>query len=73
MKRFEFEAGADGARAGRIVKAFAASSIDYRVRFWIEDCERDEEARDEVRAAIYYAFRRHGIEIPYPDSGSVRP
>jgi CRP-like cAMP-binding protein len=49
-----------------LVKAFAASSIDYRVRFWIEDCERDEEARDEVRAAIYYAFRRHGIEIPYP-------
>jgi small-conductance mechanosensitive channel/CRP-like cAMP-binding protein len=49
-----------------LVKAFAASSIDYRVRFWIEDCERDEEARDEVRAAIYYAFRRRGIEIPYP-------
>jgi CRP-like cAMP-binding protein len=49
-----------------LVKAFASSSIDYRVRFWIEDCERDEEARDEVRAAIYYAFRRHGIEIPYP-------
>jgi small-conductance mechanosensitive channel/CRP-like cAMP-binding protein len=49
-----------------LVKAFAASSIDYRARFWIEDSERDEEARDEVRAAIYYAFRRHGIEIPYP-------
>ena len=49
-----------------LVKAFAASSVDYRVRFWIDDFERDEEARDEVRAAIYYAFRRHGIEIPYP-------
>ncbi len=49
-----------------LVKGFAASSIDYRVRFWIDDCERDEEARDQVRAAIYYAFRRHGIEIPYP-------
>jgi small-conductance mechanosensitive channel/CRP-like cAMP-binding protein len=49
-----------------LVKEFAASSIDYRVRFWIEDFERDEQARDEVRAAIYYAFRRRGIEIPYP-------
>ncbi|MGH9330925.1 MAG: cyclic nucleotide-binding domain-containing protein, partial [Vicinamibacterales bacterium] len=49
-----------------LVKQFAASSIDYRVRFWIEDFERDELARDEVRAAIYYAFRRHGIEIPWP-------
>ncbi len=45
---------------------FDDSSIAYRVRFWIEDFERDEAARDEVRTAIYYAFARHGIEIPYP-------
>ena len=45
---------------------FDNSSIAYRVRFWIEDFERDEAARDEVRTAIYYAFARHGIEIPYP-------
>ena len=45
---------------------FDSSSIAYRARFWIEDYERDEAARDEVRTAIYYAFARHGIEIPLP-------
>jgi small-conductance mechanosensitive channel/CRP-like cAMP-binding protein len=45
---------------------FDSSSIAYRARFWIEDYERDEGARDEVRTAIYYAFGRHGIEIPFP-------
>ncbi|HSL21963.1 MAG TPA: mechanosensitive ion channel family protein [Vicinamibacterales bacterium] len=45
---------------------FAASAINYRVRFWADDYERDEGARDEVRTAIYYAFQRHGIEIPWP-------
>ena len=46
--------------------SFDASSIAYRVFFWIADYERDEPAFDEVRTAIYYAFQRHGIEIPYP-------
>jgi small-conductance mechanosensitive channel len=45
---------------------FDSSSITYRVRFWIDDYERDERARDEVRTGIYYAFARHGIEIPFP-------
>jgi len=45
---------------------FDDSSMAYRVRFWIEDYERDEAARDEVRTAIYYAFARHGIDIPWP-------
>jgi len=46
--------------------SFDASSINYRLRFWIEDYERDEGARDQVRTSIYYAFQRKGIEIPYP-------
>src|SRR4051812_36323185 len=45
---------------------FDNSAISYRARFWIEDYERDEAARDEVRTAIYYSFARHGIEIPWP-------
>jgi CRP-like cAMP-binding protein len=32
----------------------------------VEDYEKDEVARDEVRTAVYYAFNRHGIEIPWP-------
>jgi small-conductance mechanosensitive channel/CRP-like cAMP-binding protein len=49
-----------------LLRAFDASAITYRARFWILDYERDEESRDQVRTAIYYAFSRHGIEIPYP-------
>jgi small-conductance mechanosensitive channel len=49
-----------------ILGAFDSSAITYRARFWIEDYERDEAARDQVRTAIYYAFARHGIEIPWP-------
>ena len=49
-----------------LVHAFDGSAITYRVRFWIVDYEFDEEARDEVRTAIFYAFGRRGIEIPWP-------
>ena len=49
-----------------MINNFADSSIIYRVRFWIENFELDEEAGDQVRAAIYYAFQRQGVEIPYP-------
>ena len=49
-----------------MVRDFADSAITYRVRFWTEDFELDEEAGDQVRSNLYYAFRRHNIEIPYP-------
>ena len=46
--------------------SFDDSAINYQARFWIEDYERDEAARDQVRTAIYYAFQRHNIDIPWP-------
>jgi CRP-like cAMP-binding protein len=49
-----------------VLVAFDASAITYRARFWIDDFAADEVSRDEVRTAIYYAFQRHDIEIPYP-------
>jgi small-conductance mechanosensitive channel/CRP-like cAMP-binding protein len=66
------EALANSARALKtpaadvVLASFDSSAINYRIRFWIENYERDEAARDEVRTAIYYAFARHGIEIPWP-------
>jgi len=51
-----------------VLLAFDASAITYRARFWIEDYEADERARDQVRTAIYYAFQRQQIEIPWPIS-----
>lgn len=49
-----------------ILKDFAGSSIIYKVRFWIEDYEQHEPARDQIRTAIWYIFARKSIEIPYP-------
>jgi small-conductance mechanosensitive channel len=49
-----------------IVDDFGSSSVNYRVRFWIDDFARDIPARDQVRTAIYYALKRHNFEIPYP-------
>ena len=49
-----------------VLVSFDSSAITYRARFWVDDYERDEAARDEVRTAIYYAFGRQGIEIPWP-------
>ena len=49
-----------------IVLGFGSSSVDYRLRFWIDDFGRDNTARDQVRTNIWYTFRRHAIEIPYP-------
>jgi small-conductance mechanosensitive channel/CRP-like cAMP-binding protein len=45
---------------------FANSSINYRVHFWVSDYEKEPAARDEVRTAIYYSFRRRDIDIPWP-------
>lgn len=63
------------ANASRVLQApspeielfsFDGSAINYRARFWIDDYEQEEAARDQVRTAIFYAFARHGIEIPWP-------
>ena len=49
-----------------LLHSFDGSAITYRVRFWIADYEHDDETRDEARTAIFYAFGRRGIEIPWP-------
>jgi small-conductance mechanosensitive channel/CRP-like cAMP-binding protein len=45
---------------------FGESSMTYRVRVWIADFAADERLKDHVRSAIYYAFHRAGIVIPFP-------
>jgi CRP-like cAMP-binding protein len=45
---------------------FAASSMTYRVQFWIDEQPQDDLVADKVRCGIYYAFGRKRIEIPYP-------
>jgi small-conductance mechanosensitive channel len=45
---------------------FGASALIYRVLVWTRDFGADELIHDRVRCAVYYAFRRSGISIPYP-------
>ena len=49
-----------------LLHSFDGSAINYRTRFWIADYEHDDETRNEARTAIFYAFGRRGIEIPWP-------
>lgn len=55
------------ARAPEILLVdFAGSAIVYRIRVLCDDFAADERLRDQVRNAIWYAFKRERIEIPYP-------
>ena len=45
---------------------FADFALNYLVKFWIDDYSRHNVIASEVRRRIWYAFRRHSIEIPYP-------
>ncbi len=46
--------------------SFEDSAAAYRVRFFVEDRRLEREGRDEVQEALWYALRRAGIEMPYP-------
>jgi CRP-like cAMP-binding protein len=41
-------------------------AIKYRVHFWMVDYARQERVRDGIMTSLWYAFQRHGIEIPFP-------
>jgi len=46
---------------------FGDSSLDFSLRFWIGDpVEGTTNIRSEVMLALWDAFKREGIEIPYP-------
>ncbi len=49
-----------------VIEAFGGSAIEYLAQFWIEDYAADRTALDQVRTNIWYTFRRHNIEIPWP-------
>ncbi len=49
-----------------LVAAYHDSSIQYRVRFWINDYAERLQIESRVLSYVWQAFRRNGIEIPYP-------
>lgn len=48
------------------VVAFKDSAVQYRLRFWIKDYAGMQDVEGQVLVYVWYAFQRHGIEIPYP-------
>ncbi|HYL80015.1 MAG TPA: mechanosensitive ion channel family protein [Candidatus Acidoferrum sp.] len=47
-------------------QAFKDSGIEYILKFWIRDFGKRDVIESEVRSYVWYAFQRHGIEIPFP-------
>ncbi len=48
------------------LKSFGDFAMNYEVKIWIDDFERHNVIASDVRRRIWYAFRRQGIEIPFP-------
>jgi small-conductance mechanosensitive channel/CRP-like cAMP-binding protein len=48
------------------LKNFGDFSLDYEVKFWIRDYAQHNMITAEVRRHIWYAFKRQGIQFPYP-------
>ena len=50
-----------------LLTGFGASSLDLELRCWIADPKNGiTEAKSEVLLGIWDRFRRHGVEIPFP-------
>ncbi len=45
---------------------FQEHQVLYRIRLWIEDYAQRWNIETAVRMGLWYAFRREGLEIPYP-------
>jgi small-conductance mechanosensitive channel/CRP-like cAMP-binding protein len=49
-----------------LVRTFGDSSVNYVVLYWITDFGHDINIDSEVKTRIWYAARRAGLEIPFP-------
>jgi len=45
---------------------FGDFAMNYQVKFWIDDYNRHNLITSDARRRIWYAFKRQGIEIPFP-------
>ena len=46
--------------------SYEDSGVRYRIRFWLADYGPADMVRDKIISRLWYALRRHAIEIPYP-------
>ena len=49
-----------------LFQGFGDSSLDFRILFWIDDFEDGLTAKSDVGIAVNNAFKKAGIEIPFP-------
>jgi CRP-like cAMP-binding protein len=53
---------------------YGDSAIRYRIKYWIGDYALQEHVRNSLVTSLWYALRRHAMEIPYPiQTIDVRP
>ena len=45
---------------------FGDSSLDFDILFWSRDLLRVEDTKSDIRFATYAAFKKEGVEIPFP-------
>jgi small-conductance mechanosensitive channel len=45
---------------------YGESAIKYRVKYWISDYTFQEQVHAEAVSSLWYALRRHRMEIPFP-------
>jgi small-conductance mechanosensitive channel len=48
------------------LQAFADSSVNFRVLFWVNDVDVWVSIRDQVMRGIFKSFQENGVEIPFP-------
>ncbi|HEX4264743.1 MAG TPA: mechanosensitive ion channel family protein [Verrucomicrobiae bacterium] len=48
------------------LKNFGDSSIEYEIKFWIDNHLFYNDVCDSIRTNIWYSLQRHGIKIPFP-------
>ena len=46
--------------------SFDDFSINYEIRFWYDNYAHDPQIRADINNQLWYALRRHGINIPFP-------
>ena len=49
-----------------LLMGYGDFSINYALTFWVEDYSRRREVTSGVSTRVWYAFKREGIEIPFP-------
>ncbi len=48
------------------LKNFGDHSIEYEIKFWLDNHARLNDISDTIRSNVWYEFHRQGIKIPFP-------